>query len=363
MNRKIAGRLERLWYPAAAGAGEPPRALRLAAALYGFAVRARGTRYDRGAGASRRLPVPCVAVGNLSVGGTGKTPLVAWITERFLAAGARPAIVSRGYGGRERGPAVVPAAGGAAAAARFGDEPALLAARFPQVPVVVGHDRHAAGMLAVRGAGTTVVVADDAFQHRRLARDFDVVVVDATRGLGNGRLLPAGPLREAPEALARAGAIVLNRVGEAQCPGELRRRLARLAPRALIAESDLAFAGWRNARTGAAAELPPGTGIYAFCGIANPGSFRRTLEGQGARLLGWEVFPDHHRYRAGELEELARAAAAVGAAAAVTTAKDAARIPRWPGAAPLYRAEVKLVMLKNDEQLWQALKSLAARGG
>jgi tetraacyldisaccharide 4'-kinase len=356
------GRLERLWYPTAPSGCGPPLALRLAAAFYGFAVRARAAAYDRGAIPQRRLPVPCISVGNLSVGGTGKTPLVAWVVEQLLAAGSRPAVVSRGYGGSERGPARVPAAGGSADAARFGDEPALLAARFPQVPVVVGRDRHAAGTLAARGAGATVVIADDAFQHRRLARDLDIVVVDAARGLGNGRLLPAGPLREGPEALARAGAVVLNGVGAAPEAGELRRSLARLAQRAFFAESDVAFAGWRDACSGQAAELPPGTGVYAFCGIANPGSFRRTLERQGLRLLGWEVFRDHHPYREGELDALARAAAA-GAAAAVTTEKDAVRIPRWPGAAPLYRAEVKLVMITGREQLWEALTSLAARGG
>jgi len=362
VKRGAAAWLDRVWYPGGAGPA-PPLALRLAGGLYGIAVRARAAAYDRGALAARRLPVPCVSVGNLSVGGTGKTPLVAWVVEQLLAAGALPAVVSRGYRGSERGPARVPATGGAADAARFGDEPALLAARFPQVPVVVGRDRHAAGMLAAKGAGATVVVADDAFQHRRLARDLDIVVIDAARGLGNGRMLPAGPLRETPAALARAGAVVLNRVGAAAQADRLRSSLARLAPRAILAESELVFAGWRQARDGAAAELPPGTGVYAFCGIGNPASFRRTLEGQGLRILGWEAFRDHHPYRAGELERLARAAAAAGAGAAVTTAKDAVRIPRWPGGAPLYRAEVKVAMIKGCEQLWEALKPLAARGG
>ncbi|HEY5999442.1 MAG TPA: tetraacyldisaccharide 4'-kinase, partial [bacterium] len=132
--------------------------------------------------------------------------------------------------------------------------------------------------------------------------------------------------------------------------------------RALLADADLDFGGWCDAR-GDAAELPPGTGVYAFCGVANPASFRRTLEGQGVRLLGWEVFGDHHPYRPVELEALAAAAAAAGAAAVATTAKDAVRIARWPGAVPLYRAEVKLVMMTGCEQLWESLKTLAARGG
>jgi tetraacyldisaccharide 4'-kinase len=363
VSRGFAGRLERLWYPPQGEAVAPPVALRLAAALYGLAARTRAAAYDRGAIAPRRLPVPCISVGNLSVGGTGKTPLVAWLVERLLEAGARPAVISRGYGGSERGPSLVPAEGGSGAAARFGDEPVLLASRFPGVPVIVGRERHAAGLLAVEGAGATVVVADDALQHRRLARDLDIVVVDATRGMGNGRLLPAGPLREPPAALARARAVLLNRVAEAPASEGLRRLIARVAPGAIIAESDLSFDGWREAAGGAAAELPPGTGVYAFCGIANPGSFRRTLEGRGLRVLGWETFRDHHLYQAEELAGLSSAAAAAGASAAVTTAKDAVRIPRWPGAPPLYRAEVKLAMIQGREQLWEALNTLAARGG
>jgi tetraacyldisaccharide 4'-kinase len=301
-------------------------------------------------------------VGNLSVGGTGKTPLVAWLLEELAALGARPAVVSRGYGGNTRGPALVPASGDPVAARRFGDEPALLAARHPRVPVVVGRDRHAAGMFAASRCGATILVADDAFQHRRLARDLDIVVVDASRGMGNGRLLPAGPLREPQTSLGRAGAVVITRVELAADPGPIRRLIGQLAPGAICAEAELAFDGLYDVATGAPAELPPGAGIYAFSGIANPGSFRRTLESLGLRIAGWEVFRDHHPYRPEEALRLARAAAASGAAAAVTTAKDAIRLPGWRGRGPLYRAEVKLAMIRGREQLWEALKSLAAGG-
>jgi tetraacyldisaccharide 4'-kinase len=238
----------------------------------------------------------------------------------------------------------------------------MLAARYPDVPVVVGRDRHAAGLLAATAGGATVIVADDAYQHRRLARDLDIAVLDAARGLGNGRLLPAGPLREAPAALARAGVVVLNRVGSARDLAALRRTVAALAPRASLAEADLDFAGWRDARTGAPAEIPAGAGVYAFSGIANPGSFRRTLEGLGLRIAGWEVFRDHHAYRAGESGRLERAAAASGAAAAVTTAKDAVRVPAWGAGVPLYLAEVKLVMIDGREKLWEMLRSIVAAG-
>jgi len=358
----LVGRLERLWYPGSEDRAAPPLALRAAAALHARVTRLRAAAYERGLLAARRLPVPCVSVGNLTVGGTGKTPLVAWLVEELVALGARPAVVSRGYGGRARGPERVTAAGDRAAAGRWGDEPALLAARYPGVPVVVGRDRVAAGMLAASLGGATVVVADDAFQHRRLARDLDIAVIDASRGLGNGRQLPAGPLREAPTALSRAGFVVLNRVGAAADLAGLRRAVAGLAPRAALVEADLAFAGLRDVRTGAPAELPPGAGVYAFSGIANPGSFRRTLETLGLRLAGWEAFRDHHAFRPGEIGRLQRSALASGAVAAVTTAKDAVRISAWDGALPLYRAEVKLVMMNGRETLWETLKSIVAAG-
>ena len=358
-----ATRLERIWYPDGGPGSAPPAVLRAAAAFHALAARARCAAYDRGLLAARTLPVPCISVGNLSVGGTGKTPLVAWLIEELASFGARPAVVSRGYGGSARGPERVATSGDCEAALRFGDEPALLAARYPEVPIVVGRDRHAAGLLAAARGGATVVIADDAFQHRRLARDVDVVVVDASRGLGNGRQLPAGPLRESPAALARAGFIVLNRVGAARDLAGLRRTIARLAPRAALAEADLVFAGWREARTGAPVELPAGAVVYPFCGIGNPGSFRRTLETLGLDVLGGEVFRDHHTYVGREIEHLQRAAAAGGARAAVTTAKDAVRLPGWAGAVPLYRAEVKLAMIRGHETLWETLKSIVARGG
>ena len=362
MNSGARDWLERVWYPVPSpGAIPPPLPLRFAAALYGAAARARTALYDAGFPAARRLPVPCVSVGNVSVGGTGKTPLVAWILGEAQALGARPAVVSRGYGGSARRPDRVPSDGGADTAARYGDEPALLAARFPAVPVIVGRDRHAAGLLAT-ACGATMVVADDAFQHRRLGRDLDIAVVDASRGMGNGRLLPAGPLREPAAALSRADLVVINRVGLAADPGEVRAEVGRLAPRAALAEADLDFSGFADARSGAPAELAPGADVYAFSGIANPGSFRRTLESRGLRIAGWEVFPDHHAYRPGEIGRLALAAERSGATAAVTTAKDAVRIPGWGGKLPLYRAEVKLVMIRGREQLWEALKSLAAGG-
>jgi tetraacyldisaccharide-1-P 4'-kinase len=156
---------------------------------------------------------------------------------------------------------------------------------------------------------------------------------------------------------------VLNRVGAAPDLGELRRTVEKLAPRAALAEADLVFAGWRDGRTGALVELPAGAVVYAFSGIANPGSFHRTLESLGLSIKGGEVFRDHHPYGAGEIERLQRAAAASGAVAAVTTAKDAVRIPGWSGAVPLYRAEVKLAMINGHETLWETLKSIVARGG
>lgn len=359
----VASRIERIWYPGAGSGTLPPATLRAAASLYALATRARAGAYDRGLLAERRLPVPCISVGNLTVGGTGKTPLVAWLVDELTLLGARPAVVSRGYGGGTRIPERVTTGGDRETARRFGDEPTLLAARYPDVPIVVGRNRHAAGLLAANAGGATVVVADDAFQHRLLAREIDIAVLDASRGLGNGYQLPAGPLRESPGSLARAAFVVLNRVGAAPDLEGLLRTVAKLAPGASVARADLVFAGWRDARTGTPVELPPGAAVFAFSGIANPGSFNRTLETLGMNIKGGENFPDHHTYGDAEIVRLERASALSGAVAAVTTAKDAVRVPAWNGVVPLYQAEVKLAMISGHETLWAALKSIVARDG
>jgi tetraacyldisaccharide 4'-kinase len=286
--------------------------------------------YDRGMLPKERLPVPVLSVGNLVVGGTGKTPVVRALAEAALRSGRRPVILTRGYRGSASG---VLRAGrwtrGEADAASAGDEPLLLSRALPEVPVVVGKDR-AAGACAYLDAGEAVdlFLLDDGFQHRRLHRDRDVVLLDAVRPLGNGRLLPAGPLREPPGALRRADHVILTGGAEDRPIGEAARTLldlyrpGRPRSRAWTRAGRLALL-----HGGAAAAAPSlrGLAVHAVAGIARPGRFRKLLEEAGAEVRGWSPYADHHPFTGREVRDEETAARSRGAVP-VTTAKDRVRL-------------------------------------
>lgn len=249
-------------------------------AAFALGVAARRTAHSVGLARVERLPVPVVVVGNLVVGGTGKTPLVLWLVETLRDRGWRPGIVSRGYGGAAAAPRAVPADGDPR---DFGDEPVLLAERSG-CPVFVGRDRVAAARALLAASACDVIVCDDGLQHYRLARDFEIAVEDE-RGHGNGLMLPAGPLRE--PASRRVDAVVANG-----------------AERTGAYAMQLEPAGfWRVSGEGspvALAELR-GKRLHAVAGIGNPARFFATLRGLGLDVVE-HPFPDHHRYAPGELE-------------------------------------------------------------
>lgn len=359
----LSERVESIWYGPDGGSGLLPAMLGVLSLAYQAGLRIREFLYRAGVKGVKRPPVPCVSVGNLVVGGAGKTPAVRWITGFYRCEGVTPGVITRGYGGECRGPEVVPAGGGAEVSKRFGDEPAMLALLQPDVPVVVAKDRWAAGVTAADACGVELLVADDAFQHRRLGRDLDIVVVDAGRMFGNGRLFPRGPLREPEAALGRADVVLLNRVSSAgDSLAEKRAFLQGLAPGADLVEGDIVSSGWRLIGEEArGAERPPPGEVYAFCGLANTEDFRRLLKLGGFALAGWRPFADHHRYSRLELEELAHGAERSGAAAAVTTAKDAVRVRKWEGNVPLYVLDVELRILAGGERLQERLSSVARR--
>lgn len=285
--------------------------------LYRAVVARRNARYDRGLGVER-AGIRVVSVGNLTVGGTGKTPAAAWMVKRLMQRGRTPAIVSRGYGGAAgAGPVVV------SPDSRWedvGDEPVLLA-ELTRAVVVVGSDR-VAGARKAAELGADVAVLDDGFQHRRLARDLDVVLLDAADPFGNGRLLPAGPLREPAAALARAGIVVLTRADAAGAPaGEAAVRSLRLpAPVVRAIHAPAGFVRPDGRETAAPARA------VAFAGIARPETFRESLVATGVEVVLFRAFPDHHPYRSAELLPLLERARRAGVAL-VTTRKDRVRLP------------------------------------
>ncbi|WAJ27695.1 tetraacyldisaccharide 4'-kinase [Antarcticirhabdus aurantiaca] len=286
-----------------AGGGLPARALAPAAALYGAVS---GRRLRRGSRVEAGLPVLCV--GNFTVGGAGKTPTALALGRAAIEAGIKVGYLSRGYGRDGTAPLLVdPKHHGAAQA---GDEPLLLAAL---APTVVSADRAAGAALLRAAAAPDLLIMDDGFQSARLAIDLALLVVDGRRGLGNGRVLPAGPLR-APLDLQFSHADAVLVVGDGAA-GEA--AAARAAAAGLSVE---------RARIAAeAARSWAGRRVLAFCGIADPEKFRRSLAEVGASLAGLRAFPDHHPFTRGQLADLQREAEAVGAVLA-TTAKDHARI-------------------------------------
>lgn len=342
------------------GSGGASNALLPLSWLYRAVVAVRNARYDRGAGILR-APLPVVSVGNLTVGGTGKTPIVAEIVGRLARAGHRPAVVSRGYGGRAgRGPLLVRDASGAGPGpAVTGDEPWMLAARFPGIPVLVGSDRYR-GVVAAAAEGAGVVVLDDGFQHRRLARDLDIVVLSGEHPLGNGRLLPAGPLREPPSSLRRADLLVLV-CEEEPSSGPQDHAVGEPIPRFGILRARRRPLGF-VAADGSAAPRPERA--VAFCGIGDPASFRRTIERLGVSLAEFAGFPDHHRFSNSEIAALLARARSDGVPL-VTTEKDLARLhDRLPGS-PLAERILALridLAFSDEAALTRALDDALAKG-
>jgi len=269
--------LESAWY----GNGRVPWWASPLAMLYGGVIRLRGGLYRAGWLPSVQLPVPVIVIGNLSVGGTGKTPLTIAVVEALLARGYRPGVVSRGHGGSQRDPLLL---GDAPDPARVGDEPCLIHASG--VPVAVGRDRPAAARLLL-AAGCNVLIADDGLQHYRLARDVEICVIDGIRRFGNGRLLPAGPLREPLSRLQRVDLRVCN--GGIAEEGEYPMQLRGANVVALGDSRQQSLAAFNGQR------------VHAVAAIGNPQRFFESLRAAGIELIE-HAFADHHAFVPADLD-------------------------------------------------------------
>lgn len=286
---------------------------------------------------AHRARARVISVGNLTVGGAGKTPVTIAIARRLLAKDHRLAVLSRGYGREGRDPVVVSDATGIlTSAARGGDEPLVIAAALPGVPVLVGPDRARLADLAVERFAAEVLLLDDGFQHLRLARDLDVVLVDGTNPFGNGQVMPRGPLREPKSALRRADLAWITKVEGAR-PGEvaaLSAELEDLTGRPAVSSatrvSDIAdLAGSSLGRAALA-----GARVFLACGLARPEAFRRTVAAlAGTAIVGEALFGDHHAFTCADLHAIVRRAKTSGATAIAITAKDAAKIQALTGVA------------------------------
>jgi tetraacyldisaccharide 4'-kinase len=292
----------------------------LLGSIFGVGVQLRNSLYDRGVLQSRRLTGPVVSVGNLSVGGSGKTPFVLLLGELLQARGVKFDILSRGYGRKTEGVMLVDPAG---TSHDFGDEPLLMARRLG-VPVIVGEDRYAAGLFAERNFGPQLHLLDDGFQHRSLARDFDIVLVtpeDTRDGL-----LPGGRLREPPRSLSRADAVVLTS-GACGDSFPLDGKLV-----------------WRARRGILPKDVPPRP--VAFCGIARPKNFLLQLRTAGIEPVAEAFYRDHHAYSERDIQELLKLRKQSEAGGFVTTEKDAINLDGYLATLePLAVVPVKMELL------------------
>lgn len=332
--------------------------------LHRLVVALRLLLYRVGWLASERVDLPVVSVGNLAVGGAGKTPIVMYLAQLLQRRGVRVAVLSQGYGGTGQGHRVVSLGGPAPleTAETAGDEPILIAKRCPGVQVLVGPSRAKLARMAKERLGAGVAILDDGFQHLSLRRDLDLVVLDGASPFGNGRLLPRGPLREPPTALSRAdlcwiskadegGAAELEAAAEASLfrvglpPVRSRYRVAGIVRsdlRTVVPEAE-----WRGAK------------VFLLAGLARPGSFRKTVRELGLAIVGEGLFRDHHFFTLAELDALFERAEAAGAERIVCTEKDAVRLPASFAADPrilVVRIEVEL--LSGEELLEAALARL-----
>ena len=317
--------------------------LTLLEGLYRLGTRLHRGAYDWGLRDRVRLPARVVSIGNLTVGGSGKTPLVAWLARELHAQGRKVAVLSRGVRGA-RGDQVNVVSDGERvllSPAHVGDEPVLLAGEAPGVPVLAGRNRVALGFRAAALFGAELLLLDDGFQHYRVARDIDLLCIDATTQLGSGHVLPRGPLREAAAGLRRAHAIVWTRAPERYesfapdpwipLPDDVPQFAVRMEPRCL-----------RPLGGGEPVSLDTlrGRRVGLLCAIARPDRMLAQLKDHGADVAAVKSFPDHHLYRRADLEALDPSLPWI------TTSKDAVKLPRsWLGSVPVevFEEEVRPV--------------------
>jgi len=313
----------------------------LAACLYDKVVTLRNLLFDRGVLRIHRLNCPVISVGNLTMGGTGKTPMVVWLASLFSKEGYRVGIVSRGYGGVESGRVIVVSDGEniLAEQAISGDEPLMLARRLQGIPVLCSSKRAEAAKSAIEKFKCNALILDDGFQHRYLARDLDIVMLDSRNPFGSGRVFPRGTMREKAAALARAQVLVLSRFDQSEDAEKNCHKLRRQWP-----DKTVVTATHRPVRIFSAVDHGerPLTSLTelrlaAFAGIARPNDFFQSIDNLGARLVYTAAFPDHYPLTSELLASLVREASNFSPELWLTTEKDWVRLPQ---------------VLPQDMELW-----------
>jgi tetraacyldisaccharide 4'-kinase len=320
--------------------------------LYGQVMRLRRRRMERRPQRQRHLSKPVISVGNLSMGGTGKTPVVAAIAQWLVDAGQRPSILSRGYGREDAADGVV-VIDPATPVARAGDEPLMLARQVPGATVCVSPERHLGGVLAEK-LGCTVHLLDDGFQHIELARDLDILVTTIGE-IANGRVIPIGRLREPRDAAARAHFLVVTDATAGAASAEAwELGISQSCGSRRILGSPEPVPGSRFAVPGL---VPPGSKVLAVAGIANPERFTASLREAGHNIVDAMTFADHHRYTAKDLVDIESKMKSAGADAVFTTSKDAVRFEALSPAFPLYHVPL-ILEFDPPDALFDSVKAV-----
>lgn len=319
--------------------------------LYGAVTRTRLSLYRRGTFQTTKLERPVISVGNITTGGTGKTPLVEWVSRVLAAHGRQVCILTRGYGRKDPHLQVIVSDGYGvlASPADAGDEPYLLATKLSGLAAVISSaDRIAAGREAIKDFGADCFVLDDGFQHLRVARDLNIVTIDATNPWGGGKLLPYGRLRETPDGLSRADCVVITRCDQVNDFKELHEEIARLTGDCPVFHSHMRTSCVAPLKNGSDVLRPPAR-VAAFCAVGNPASFFEQLRRSGYELALQKFFPDHHVYSQDEIDSVVQAAKEAGAAGLITTAKDAVKLRTLSFSLPCYVLEIEMVIENGDE--------------
>jgi tetraacyldisaccharide 4'-kinase len=325
--------------------------------LYGAGVKARLALYQTGALRTHNLGAPVISVGNMTAGGTGKTPLVEWIARHLASEGHRTCILTRGYGRANPRERVVVSDGKTILAdpEQTGDEPLLLAERLAkQAAVISDRDRVGAAHWAIENLTSEVFILDDGFQSLRVARNLNIVTIDAGNPWGNGRLLPAGLLREPRSGLARADCIVITRANDSQSTQPLQREIDRFSKGRAVFLSHMKNSGIRPlSKTGEPSfklGTPDSVPVAAFCAVGSPQSFFSQLCKDGYSLAYTQAFRDHHRYAQSDIDALVKRSIASGARALLTTAKDEVKLRSLRLGLPCYAIDIA-IEIDDDEKL------------
>jgi tetraacyldisaccharide 4'-kinase len=335
--------------------------LKILSCLYSLAVRCRLGAYRIGLLRVKRLPTHVISVGNITTGGTGKTPFVAMLAEWAGTHGCKVAVLSRGYKGKKNADALVVSDGKnfVASADNAGDEPVMLAKKLPSVPILVSKKRYDIGYMAIKRFYSDLLLLDDGYQHLSLYRDVNILLIDAKRGFGNESLLPLGPLREPIEQIKRADTIILTGCTNEHTGGKLIHYIHNLFPeksiyRAEHVPNEVIFP---LAHKTYSPDMLNGRNVVVFAGIAHPDDFLETVESYGAHVIHFKAFSDHHSFRKHEIEKLSSWEKQSNVDFLLTTEKDWVRItPTIPSDWNIAMLTIKIELIAGTNSFFDHIK-------